>query len=553
MYKRTIPACLFVCLILSMLPALAQLPYAGRFYQQEETTRVSVPNDLNIGIRDDGKLYLTEQQAIEMALANNLDVNVNRHAKLSSYWDIALQKAAYDPAAFFTYDWHKTIKATTSILEGGDTLTDIMGTYAFGYAQPFASGTNLDVSFTGVRNKTDNFFAGYNPSIDTHFQAVVSQDLLKGFLKAAPEYEIEISLNNSRLSEESFREQATAVITQVQEGFWNLAAAAKVVESNRKALELARTVYEQNQIRLEVGTGSELEVIQSQAEMSSREEELIRAEFNCRNAQDALVKLITSLEDPRNMNATIVPQGLDDMLAPEIEPFESLLETAAANRPELEQLDINIRNLEIRAEQSGDELKPSLSVSGGYEQFGLGGVQIIRDFSEGFFNPPIVERIDGGLGESLSELFSGSYRGYVFGFDLRFPINNSAARARNAQANIDLDRARMEKRSARQLIALEIRDALTRIEMNKARIAASAATVTAAEKRLEGEEARFEVGVGTTRELIEAQRDLLQAISTQVEAHTSLAVSQAMLDKAVGRTFSRHGIVLQDEISRNVN
>jgi outer membrane protein len=138
------------------------------------------------------------------------------------------------------------------------------------------------------------------------------------------------------------------------------------------------------------------------------------------------------------------------------------------------------------------------------------------------------------------------------GFDLRFPIKNSAAKARNAQAKIALNKAQMEKQSIRQAIALEIRDALTQMEMNKARIKASNATVTAAEKRLEGEEARFEVGVGTTRELIEAQRDLLQAISTQTEARTALAISQAMLDKAVGRTFSRHGVVLKDEIKRNV-
>jgi outer membrane protein TolC len=111
----------------------------------------------------------------------------------------------------------------------------------------------------------------------------------------------------------------------------------------------------------------------------------------------------------------------------------------------------------------------------------------------------------------------------------------------------------MEKRSSRQVIALEIRDAMTRIEMNKARITASDATVMAAEKRLEGEEARFEIGVGSTRELIEAQRDLLQAVSTHVEARTSLATSQAVLDKAVGRTFERHGIILDDAISRNVD
>lgn len=553
MYKQA-SMVLFIALVAApYLQAQLQLPYIGRFHEGQETERVVIPENLEAGRLQDGKLFLTEQQAIEMALANNLDININKHDKISSYWDIALQKASYDPEAFFNYDWHKTIKETSSILEGGEQLTDIMGTYALGYSQPFSTGTDVEVTFTGVRNETSNFFAGVNPSINTQFRAIVSQDLLKGFLKSQPEYEIEISLNNSRLTEESFREQATEIIVQVQESFWSLAAAGRVVETNRKALELARTVHEQNLIQLEVGTGSELETIQSEAEVSSREEELIRAEYNLRLAQDALVKMISSYEDPRQIRATIVPEGLDDINAQDFESFEQLMETASTNRPEIKQLDINISNLEIRAKQSMDDLKPSLSISGGYEQFGLGGVQIIRDFSGGFINPPVVEVIKGGLGNSLSDLFSGSYRGYVFGFDLRFPINNDAARARSAQASIDLNRARMEKRSVRQMIALEIRDALTQIKMNKARIAAADSTVKAAERRLEGEEARFEVGVGTTRELIEAQRDLVQAISTQVEAHTALAISLAMLDKAVGRTFDRHGIVVKDEIGRNVN
>jgi len=532
--------------------SLGEIPYAGRYYQGQATKTVGIRDNLQAGTRMDGKLLLTEQEAVAMALANNLDINVSRHEKLSSLWDIALQKASYDPVGSFKYDWHKTTKASSSLLEGGDKLTDTLGTYTINYTQPFRSGTNLDVTFTGVRNATSNFFAGYYPSINTHLQAIVSQDLLKGFLKSQPEYEIEISLNNSRLSDESFRENATAIIVQVQESFWNLAAASHVVDSNKKALELARTVHEQNLIRLEVGTGSELEAIQSQAEVSSREEGLIRAEYTHMNAQDALVKMISNHEDPRSIKSEIIPAGLDAMLAPDSESFEDLLETAVFNRPEMNEQNINIRNLEIRYDQSRDELRPSLTVSGGYEQFGLGGMQIIRDYSEGFFDPPIVEINEGGLGDSLSDMFSGSYRGFVFGFDFRVPIKNSAAKARNAKAKIALNKAEMEKQSIRQIIALEIRDALTQMEMNKARITASDATVMAAEKRLEGEEARFEVGVGTTRELIEAQRDLLQAISTQVEARTALAISQALLDKAVGRTFSRHGVILKEEIGRNV-
>ena len=88
----------------------------------------------------------------------------------------------------------------------------------------------------------------------------------------------------------------------------------------------------------------------------------------------------------------------------------------------------------------------------------------------------------------------------------------------------------LQKRSLRQTIALEIRDAMTQVEMNEARLEASRTAVRAAEERLQAEEARFEVGLGTTRQLIEAQRDLLQSISVEVRSEMDLRKSLALLD-----------------------
>src|SRR5690606_27032914 len=166
--------------------------------------------------------------------------------------------------------------------------------------------------------------------------------------------------------------------------------------------------------------------------------------------------------------------------------------------------------------------------------------------------PPIVDIIPGGLADSLKDLFSADYYGYVLGFDFRFPIFNTEARAANAQAQIALRRSELEEKSVRQMVQAEIRSALTQIEMNRERLQAVGVAVQSALERLEAEQARFEVGMGTTRDVIEAQRDLAQAESVQVRAEIDLIKSYDLLDRAVGRTLSNLNIVMRDSVNENV-
>jgi len=525
----------------------------SKYYHDQGTFRIEVEEPKYTGRLDSGKLYLTEREAIEMALVNNLEINVERHSNLTSQWDIKLQESFYDPKGTFGYDFNRFTNPSTSVLQGGSSVTDMLSGYTFGYQHPFSTGTSLDFSFIGNRTDTTNFFAGIVPAIRSELHFFVRQDLLRGFGKTAAEYEIEISRNNLDITGQEFKRKVTDVVVQVQDRFWELQAALKAVEVTEKAHEYANIVYEQNQARYEVGTAARLEVVQAEAELASRKEEMIRARFTYRRVQDQLVQLVSDFEDPRTFKGEIIPVEKKEPAPPQ-EEFDKLLEIAVEMRPEMQQADLGVSNFNIRHEQSRDNLKPKLDLLAGYQQYGLGGDIILRDFSEwpGVPEPPIIGIIPGGLGDSLSSLASGDFRGFVVGINLDLPIKNSESRAQNAKAQIDLRRAKLEKRSLRQIIALEIRDAMTQVDMNEARLDASRTAVRAAEERLEAEEARFEVGLGTTRQLIEAQRDLLQSISVEVRSEMDLRKSLALLDKAVGRTFEKNNIVLADALDKNV-
>ena len=234
------------------------------------------------------------------------------------------------------------------------------------------------------------------------------------------------------------------------------------------------------------------------------------------------------------------------------ESFERLQAIAQELRPELQQSDLQIENERVNLDLSRNELRPTLDLVAGYQQFGLGGQRIVRDFSGGFTDPEIIDIIPGGLEDSLDQLFSSEFYGYLLGFEVRLPVFNREARARNGQAQISYDRAVLSRQNVQQLVSLEIRDALTQLEMNQASLQTGRTGLRAAQERLEAEQARFEVGAGTTRQLIEAQRDLLRAESIVVRAETDLMKSQALLDRALGRTFERPNISLTEALEMNL-
>jgi outer membrane protein TolC len=548
---RNLLVVLGACVLLGGTDLRAQDELIKKYYEDVPVSKVEIGPLRQLGRWVGDKLYLTEGKAIELALENNYDLNLERHNRLLREWDITLDRSAYDPTGNFGFNWNRAKTPSASVLSGGPSVTDIVTDYTFGYEHPFSTGSSLQVDFKGIRNRTTNFFSSLVPAINTQFNVTFHQKLLEGFMKADAEYDLEISRNNLELSGAQFRAEVINVVSQVQDGFWELDYSLQDIEVKQKSLELAQTTYEQNQARLEVGTASRLEVVQAQAEVALRREELIGSQSSYRLAQDRLIKLITSLDDPRKFSGQLVPDQTKRKL-PQPEPYDQLIESAISLRPEIQQSDLTIANREVDLSRSRDKLRPSLDFVGGYQQFGLGGTTVERDFSQGFINPPIVAIIPGGLGDALSQTFSGTYYGYVVGLNLQFPIHNTEARARNAQAQIELNQARMQRGSVKQNIGTEIRNTLTLIEGNRARVEASETAVKAAQERVDGEQARFDVGMGTTRDLLEAQRDLMVAQSVLLRARIDLIENYATLDQAVGRTLQRHNIILKDAEDQNV-
>jgi len=555
---------LFPCLILTLLlGARAGLTQDGRTGPQRDASQGRLgglfgeayrppqiqdfrlnPDDSLDSLIKDGKLRLTEADAIRLALENNLDITVERYAPASSAWELRKARAVLNPVLSFTSSVNRLTSPATSVLQGADVLLDLTSTNQAKVHLPFERGLDIDVDFTSRRVRNTSSFFSINPALTSNLNLSLTQHLLKDFGSISRGRFLRIAQNTHKMSQEEFTARVVDVLVGVLDAYWELAFAQEEMKAREMSLRLAEIVLEQNKTQLELGTVTRLDVLQAEAEVASRKEQQALSRHN-RRILDRLKEMISSRLDAGTIPASIevVAASIPEAAAPT--DVTQLIQRALELRPEVRQLDLDIDNKKIQVDYARNQLRPTLDLIASYSHNGVGGPHIIRDYSQNFLNPPIVGILPGGFGDSLEGLFGGRYLGYAVGLNLQIPIGNDAARATSAQAQIDYYRSQMRLRALRQKIAVEVRDAHARLDRDRARSEAAGATVRYGAERLKAEEQKHEAGESTTRFILEAQRDLEDSRNRLLRARVDAVKSRITLDKAVGEILSVYGVTLK--------
>ncbi len=496
----------------------------------------------------DGQLQLSAEDAIRLALENNIDINVERYNPYFTLWGIQQGKAVLNPSVLFNTNINRAVTPAASALQGASTAFNVNTLYNLTVHKPFEPGLDVDVNFTTTRARTNNIFSSLNPSLTPNLSINFTQHLLKDYGRISRGRFLRIARNNYGISEEVFAARVRDIVTSVLNAYWDVVynnEDIKVKESSRK---LAEIILDQNKIQAEVGTMAPLDVVQAEAEVAAREEAVVLSRFNKRISEDQLKKLISSRLDPGVITAPVLPLSKPEPPAQPLLDVKTSIQRATENRQEIKQLLTGQENYKIQLDYTRNQLRPTLDLVAGYSQNGLGGDLIVRDYSGGIFNAPIIGTQPGGFWDSLDSLFSRRYLGYVLGFTLKFPIGNDDARASSAQAQITYKQGEARIASQRQAIALEVRQAYENIALNQALVKTGEVTVRYQQQRLQGEQDKYSLGATTTRSIIEAQRDLQDAQSRLLQAKINLIKSRIALDKAVGDTLAAHNIELRDAL-----
>ena len=470
------------------------------------------------------------EEAVAIALEKNLDIQVARLEPQSVDLLVAGFRNTYRPLVTSTVGLRDQYQLPTSSLNGGTKVNNGTTTYNFGLAQNVNRyGGSYAVNWSNARVETSNTFSTFNPSFTTNLVAAFSQPLLRGFRIDNTRQQLLINLINRDISEESARATITQTLANVRNAYWDLVFAQSAVEVAQRATELADKLVQDNQARVEVGTLAPLDIVQAQAESATRRQNLAAAEATAQTAELTLKRFMVSGTDDPLWRQTIRPVDLPS-LGPAPSDIDGAIRRALAERTDVISARKNLDSNDVSLRYFKNQSMPAADLNASYGAQGLGGTAIVRTGPLG--NQTVSQIIPGGYGDALSLLRARDYPTWNLNVTMSYPIGGNQADAQHARARLQRTQALTRLRGLEVQIAAEVANAALTVQSNLKRVEAATIAREFAQKRLEAEQSRFEVGLTTNFFVVQAQRDLRDAQNTELRALADYRKSLVNFERA---------------------
>ena len=468
---------------------------------------------------------LTLDEAVRLALQNNLDIAVDRLEPRLSEQRVAQAKAAYLPSMSGIFGRSHQVQPPSNLLvnAGGTTTDAFNSTLTVGQRLPWA-GTSYAVSWNASRQTTNSFFQSFSPNLGSVVQVSFSQPLLRDFAIDAPRQQFIVSKRNKEMSDTRFRETVVRTLADVKRAYWNLVAARASVGVQQTALDLARELVRTNAARVEVGSAPPLDLLSARAEQAQREENLVLAQVQARQTEDALRMLIFDPNAPSFWDEGIEPVDPTPAVAP-LPDADAVIQRALKTRQDLIRARDDVANAETSVTFYQSQRLPDLRLQASYGTTGLGGTRWVRT---GGFPGVITGTEITSFGSVMNQVVGRNFPSWSLGVTLSYPIGYSFEDAALTNARIQETQARIRLQSAEIKAVRQLRQSAWQMEANARRIETSRAAREFAEQRLDAEQKRFEVGMSTSFLVVQAQRDVAQARNNVLAA--ALDYVRAIID-----------------------
>jgi len=412
--------------------------FAGftRPYRAQEVPPVNLANSPRLeSLLRAGRIYLSLQDAVALALENNLDIAVQRYGPLMADASLlraeaggllrgvptAVQRATtsalaqatgaaggvggavstgaavttggeaggaiiiqtgtavpnLDPVLFTQVNFsHRTSPQTNSFTTGTNALILRNDVANFGIQKGFLTGGSVSFGWNNSRLETNAGRSDFNPSMTASFSLSIQQPLLRGFGLAVNNRNIRIAKNNRRVSDLAFRQQVISTVSAIVSAYWDLVSYNENVRVRQQALALAQKLYEDNKKQVEIGTLAPIEVVRAEAEVASSRQALVQAETQLLQQETLLKNALsrTGVASPLVADARIVPTDRISVPPSEpVTPVQDLIEMAMKNRPDVAQIELQIENTKIGLKGSRNSLLPQLDVVADFRNNALVG------------------------------------------------------------------------------------------------------------------------------------------------------------------------------------
>jgi outer membrane protein TolC len=455
---------------------------------------------------------------------------------------------AYDPFLNLAIDAnHTSTPQTTSFTTGTYNLlqNQILGDGS--YDQGFSTGTHFSLNYIANRYDTGSLRSDYNPYTTGSLGITITQPLLQGFGIDVNRRFIRIAGNEEKIANLVFNQQVITTVSSVIRLYWDLVSLRADVRVKEQALATAQKLYDDNKQQVEVGTLAPLQLKQAAAEVARAKQDLINSQSLVDQQEIVLKNVLTrsGSSDPSLDSVHIVT--LDHITVPQsdnLPPVSALVAEALRNRPDLAQAQIQITNAGLTLKGSKNGLLPQLNIVAGATNNALAGS--VNPLSPIGSPPGTLRSPDpfllGGAGAVLSQIFQRNFPDYGIGFQLNIPLRNRVAQADVARDQLQMRQSEVRLKQTENQVSVEVQNAVVTLRRARASYDAAVETRQLQQEALEAEQQRFSVGQSTSFFVIQYERDLAQARSTEVIAMGNYAKAKAALDRALGVTLTSNHV-----------
>jgi outer membrane protein TolC len=460
---------------------------------------------------------LSADDAVRMALENNLGVQAERLSPRINTLQVAQARAAYAPVLFSNFLSRNSTQPPSSFVTGGTSaiLTNESFSQNAGLQQNVAwGGGRYSFSLDGSKVTTSAVDSRYNPQLTSNLSAQYVQPLLRGFKTDALRQQIDTSRNNEVIADIGLRERITTTTQDVRNAYFDLIGAVEGHKVALQSLQLSQESLRNNQTKVEVGTLAPIDIIEAEAEVASNEEAVINAEARIKTVEDRLRALVLNPTQPDFWQVRLEPTDAPS-LTPVAIDVEAAIANALANRTDIARLKKQNDNVDVNVRYAENQRMPGLDVVANYNVIGLAGTQF--QFGQGF-PPPVIDSSVRGFSSALRDVFGQDFRTWSVALNFSYPLGTSQADAAVASGRLQRQQGNVSLRELELLVATSVRDAARQVDTNLKRVEATRKARDRAERRLEAEQKRMTVGLSTTFQLFQAQRDLARQRQQEVNA-----------------------------------
>ena len=461
-----------------------------------------------------------------------------------------------DPVLTGTVQLERTRQPqTTTFLTGQSSLNTNTDAYQFGYQQGFLSGTGLNVTFNNYRQTSNSIVNSYSPTLSSTFKAQINQHLLQGFGTGINGRFIAQAKNDRRITDSSFRLQLLYTVNQVENIYWALVSSYEDVQSKQRAVDQSSQVASDERKELQIGTVAPLDVLNADNSVATDNQALIQSQTNLQYQQLVMKQAIArNLNDPILIAAPVIPTDRVSLIETpeEQQPVDQLVAQAYANRPEIEQSLLNLKNAQLTIKGVKNGLLPTVDLYAYYSGNAIGGAPSPD------CNPTYAGTEACGLpaihySTVFQNLFNSTGPDKAVGFNVNIPLRNRQAQAAESRSLLEFRQDQMRLEQQYVQIRIQVINKQYALTNDRAAVQAAMATRDYNRQALLAEQKKFHLGASTSAAVLQQQRSVAAAENTVISDLATYAIDRASLEQVLANTLDKYGINIGDAVGGKMN